>query len=106
VGKFTPFEPLEPLKLVGKAAPIGRDHPNAFDFVLGPLPGYREGCFAARSVHLIQGSSAAGKTTFGIQMLLAQKAGQSFMERDTFGKSFLVVMGDRGRVNLSEPLTV
>jgi hypothetical protein len=50
-------------------------------FILGPCSGGRDGIFAARSLHLIQGASASGKTTFALQMLRAQQEGKPFCGR-------------------------
>jgi hypothetical protein len=73
---------------------------TAFDFVLAPEPGQYEGAFALGSVHLLIGSSGAGKTTFGIQMLQAQGRGEQFLDRDTYRRQFMVVMQDRSEFEL------
>jgi hypothetical protein len=66
------------------------------DFVLGSLPGEFEGAFAAGSIHVIAGASGTGKTSIALPMLIAQRAGLPVFGRETFSKSFIAVMGDRG----------
>jgi hypothetical protein len=73
---------------------------TAFDFVLAPAPGQFEGAFALGSVHLLIGSSGAGKTTFGIQMLQAQGRGEEFLGRASYRRQFMVVMQDRSEFEL------
>jgi hypothetical protein len=79
---------------------------DPFDFVLASADGEDRGggCFAAGSVHLIQGASGTGKTTLGLQMLEAQRKGERFLGRKTFGKSYVVLMGDRGSGELIRTL--
>ena len=73
---------------------------TAFDFVLGPMPGETEGAFALGTVHLVIGSSGAGKTTFGIQMLQEQGRGHRFFDRETYNRQFLIIMQDRSEFEL------
>jgi hypothetical protein len=79
---------------------------DPFDFVLASADGEDRGggCFASGSVHLIQGASGSGKTTLGLQMLEAQRKGERFLGRQTFGKSYVVLMGDRGSGELIRTL--
>jgi hypothetical protein len=88
-------------KILLKGRPALHD---PFDFVLAPAPGEDEGCFAAEDIHLIQGASGSGKSTLAYQMLCAQAEGKPFLGRNTFGKTFLVVMRDRGRASLTRTL--
>jgi hypothetical protein len=75
------------------------------NFILGPVVGGRHGIFASKSLHLIQGASASGKTTFALQMLQAQAESRSFLERTSLGpKSYLVVWQDRGEGELRRQL--
>jgi hypothetical protein len=68
---------------------------NALDCVLAPLAGDHCGAFPLGEVSLFQGSSGSGKTTIGIDMLLAQQQYEPVFGRSTFGREFLVVMMDR-----------
>ena len=85
------------------AAPLSgeRGYPRAgvnasFDFVLGKLPGECEGAFAAGSIHVIAGPSGSGKTTLALPILIDQRARRPVFGRETYGKSFIAIMGDRG----------
>jgi hypothetical protein len=74
-------------------------------FIFGPCEGGRDGIFAARSLHLIQGASASGKTTFALQMLRAQQEGKPFCGRESiWPKDYLVVWQDRGEDELRRQL--
>ena len=76
----------------------------AYDFILGALNGERHGLFAQGSLHLIQGSSGAGKTTFGLSMLKAQFEMRDFLGREGYQKRYLVVWQDRGKHELARQL--
>jgi hypothetical protein len=78
----------------------------AFQFVLSPLPGEKknQGLMAIGSVHCIQGSSAAGKTTLGIQILTSQEKGENVFQRETFKRPYLVLMRDRSAEEMERTL--
>ncbi len=76
----------------------------AFNFVLGPLAGAVHGLFARGSIHLIQGASGAGKTTFALAMLAAQKREEIFFGRKGRGEEYLVIWQDRGKYELERQL--
>src|SRR5271156_7005801 len=65
---------------------IERAFNPAFHFILGPLGNAVHGLFARGSVHLIQGASGAGKTTFALAMLAAQKRKEIFFGRKGRGE--------------------
>ena len=73
-------------------------------FVLGPLPGDRHGLFALKSLHLIQGSSGAGKTTLALNLLRAQRMGTPYFGRPGRGRSYLVIWQDRSEGELERQL--
>jgi hypothetical protein len=77
---------------------------SSFDFVLGPANGEKHGIFAKRSVHLVQGSSGNGKTTLGLQMLYAQRRGDTFFGRQGLKRNFRVVWQDRNFSELERQL--
>lgn len=100
-------EPINrgPNMVIGKAKlSTPRIHGTAFDFVLGPQAGEKHGVFALGSLHLIQGSSGNGKTTLMLQMLRAQRAGQSCYGRQGYGMEYLVVWQDRSEKELERQL--
>lgn len=76
----------------------------AFRFVLGPLQGSKYGLFAQSSLHLVQGASGAGKTTFALAMLRAQQRKEMFFGRQGKGLDYLVVWQDRGKFELERQL--
>ncbi len=83
---------------------IERAFNPAFDFILGPLGDAVHGLFARGSLHLIQGASGAGKTTFALAMLKAQLRKETFFGRRGKGAEYLVVWQDRGKYELERQL--
>lgn len=83
---------------------IERAFNPAFNFILGPLAGAVHGLFARSSLHLIQGASGAGKTTFALAMLAAQKREEMFFGRKGRGEDYLVIWQDRGKYELERQL--
>src|ERR1700693_1296719 len=83
---------------------IERAFNPAFDFVLGPLGDAVHGLFARGSLHLIQGASGAGKTTFALAMLKAQLHKEVFFGRQGKGAEYLVIWQDRGKYELERQL--
>jgi AAA domain len=83
---------------------IERAFNPAFDFVLGPLGDAVHGLFARGSLHLIQGASGAGKTTFALTMLKAQLRKEIFFGRQGKGAEYLVIWQDRGKYELERQL--
>jgi hypothetical protein len=73
-------------------------------FVLGPLNGEPHGIFALGSLHLLQGSSGAGKTSIGLNMLKAQAEEEMYFGRQGRGRSYLVVWQDRSEDELRRQL--
>jgi hypothetical protein len=83
---------------------IERAFNPAFAFILGPLGDAIHGLFARGSLHLIQGASGAGKTTFALAMLKAQLRKETFFGRKGKGAEYLVVWQDRGKYELERQL--
>jgi len=73
-------------------------------FILGPREGELHGIFALGSLHLVQGSSGAGKTSVGLNLLRAQEKGESYFGRAGRGRSYLVVWQDRSEDELRRQL--
>lgn len=69
---------------------------TAFDFVIGPPMGSREGWFPRGDPHLIGGPSASNKSTFMTDLLETQLKGENFLGHETFGLPYLIIMADRG----------
>jgi len=73
-----------------------------YDFVFAPEDFFgtpvanREGWFARGNVHIIGGSSGAGKTSLMIPALVAQERGDRFLRHNTFKLPYLILLVDRG----------
>ena len=70
---------------------------TAFDYVVQPSEKQFEGWFPLGSPSLIGGSSGSGKTTFTLDLCVAQEMGAPFYGHGTFGRPYLVLMLDRGK---------
>ncbi len=66
------------------------------DYVISPAPGQKDGWFPLGAVSLVGGPSGGSKTTWMLQLLLAQALKVSFHGHDTYGRSYLMVGADRG----------
>lgn len=69
---------------------------NAFEYVIQPLDEHSEGWFPLGEVSLIGGSSGAGKTTWALDILEKQAAGETVLEHKTLRRSYLALLADRG----------
>jgi hypothetical protein len=70
---------------------------SAYHYVINPLDGQFDGWFPLGSPSLVGGSSGSGKTTFMLDLCVAQAAGIPFYGHSTNGRPYLVLMLDRGR---------
>ena len=66
------------------------------DFVCEPLSGEMDGWFPLGSPSLIAGSSGTNKSTLMMQLLQAQRYNEPFLGHETKGRSYLIIMLDRG----------
>jgi len=66
------------------------------DYVISPAPGQKDGWFPLGAVSLVGGPSGGSKTTWMLQLLLAQALKVPFHGHDTYGRSYLMVGADRG----------
>jgi hypothetical protein len=104
---FKRWEPAElsPKVVVGKPELAGPSTDGgSFQYLLGPRSNDKHGIFGTRRVNAIFGASAAGKTTIALQMLEAQSAKKTFLEREGAGWPYLVIWQDRGKADLEEQL--
>ena len=69
---------------------------TAFDYVLQAVDGQFDGWFPLGSPSLVGGSSGSGKTTFMLDLCVAQALRAPFYHHATFGRPYLVLMLDRG----------
>lgn len=67
-----------------------------FDYVVQAVDGQFDGWFPLGSPSLVGGSSGSGKTTFMLDLCVAQALGASFYGHETFKRPHLVLMLDRG----------
>lgn len=87
-----------PKPILGAPRLSGTPHSSsAFDSVLGAYHDAKLGAFPLGEVSLIQGGSGTGKTTLGVDMLMAQETGREYLGCATFRRSYLVLMLDRSR---------
>ena len=70
---------------------------TAFDYVVQAVDGQFDGWFPLGSPSLVGGSSGSGKTTFMLDLCVAQAMGAPFYRHGTFGRPYLVLMLDRGK---------
>lgn len=68
-----------------------------FDFVFGPEEDQKDGWFPRDSVSIVCGTSGGGKTTYLVQLILAQARRESVEGHPSFGLPFLVLQMDRGK---------
>lgn len=66
------------------------------DYVIAPALGQKDGWLPLGSVSLIGGPSGSSKTTWMLQLLIAQASKIPFYGHDTYGHSFLMLGADRG----------
>jgi hypothetical protein len=66
------------------------------DYVIAPAVGQKDGWFPLGSVSLVAGPSGGSKTTWMLQLLIAQATKIPFYGHDTYGRSFLMLGADRG----------
>ena len=66
------------------------------DYVVAPAARQEDGWFPCGAVSLVGGSSGAGKTTAIIDMLAKQAVKVPVLGHETFGRSYVVLMIDRG----------
>jgi hypothetical protein len=69
---------------------------TAFDYVIQAVDGQFDGWFPLGSPSLVGGSSGSGKTTFMLDLCVAQAMSAPFYKHSTFGRPYLVLMLDRG----------
>lgn len=69
---------------------------TAFDYVIQAVEGQFDGWFPLGSPSLVGGSSGSGKTTFMLDLCVAQAMGAPFYGHATFKRPYLVLMLDRG----------
>jgi hypothetical protein len=69
---------------------------TAFDYVIQAVDGQFDGWFPLGSPSLVGGSSGSGKTTFMLDLCVAQAMGAPFYGHSTFNRPYLVLMLDRG----------
>jgi AAA domain len=69
---------------------------TAFDYVIQAIDGQFDGWFPLGSPSLVGGSSGSGKTTFMLDLCVAQAMGAPFYKHVTFKRPYLVLMLDRG----------
>jgi hypothetical protein len=75
------------------------------DCVLAPLPGRPfSGWFQRGCVHLVAGSSGAGKTTLVLDLLVSQRRGASYLGHVGQRHDFLILFADRGANSNGETL--
>ena len=70
---------------------------TAFDYVIQAADGQFDGWFPLGSPSLVGGSSGSGKTTWMLDMCVKQAVKAPFYGHETFGRSYLVLMLDRGK---------
>jgi hypothetical protein len=70
---------------------------TAFDYVIQAADGQFDGWFPLGSPSLVGGSSGSGKTTFMLDLCVAQAMRAPFYNHATFGRPYLVMMLDRGK---------
>jgi len=70
---------------------------TAFDYVIQAVDGQFDGWFPLGSPSLVGGSSGSGKTTFMLDLCVAQEMRAPFYAHTTFGRPYLVLMLDRGK---------
>ena len=68
-----------------------------YDYVIKAAEGQFDGWFPLGSPSLVGGSSGSGKTTFMLDLCVAQASGVPFYGHSTFGRPYLVLMLDRGQ---------
>lgn len=80
--------------------PVAVTDSMAHDHVIGPLPGGRaiEGWFPLGSPSLVGGSSGTGKSTLMLDLLMSQAERLPVFGHETFGRSYMILMFDRGRL--------
>ena len=66
------------------------------DYVVQPAPGQMDGWFPLDAPSLVGGASGSAKTTWMMQLLLAQFNRETVLGHATCGRPFLVLMADRG----------
>jgi len=66
------------------------------DYVISPAPGQKDGWFPLGAVSLVGGPSGGSKTTWMLQLLIAQALKVPFYGHDTYGRTFLMLGADRG----------
>jgi len=66
------------------------------DYVIAPVPPQKDGWFPRGAVSLVGGPSGGSKTTWMLQLLIAQAIKASFYGHDTYGRSYLMLGADRG----------
>jgi hypothetical protein len=70
-----------------------------YDFVVDPAPGQTDGWFPLGAPSLLGGSSGSNKTTWMMQLLLAQTNREPFLNHTTTGRPYLILMADRGEAS-------
>jgi hypothetical protein len=66
------------------------------EYVISPAPGQKDGWFPLGAVSLVGGPSGGSKTTWMLQLLLAQAIKASLYCHDTYGRPYLMLGADRG----------
>lgn len=66
------------------------------EYVISPAPGQKDGWFPLGAVSLVGGPSGGSKTTWMLQLLLAQASKASLYGHDTYGRPYLMLGADRG----------
>jgi hypothetical protein len=66
------------------------------EYVISPAPGQKDGWFPLGAVSLVGGPSGGSKTTWMLQLLLAQALKVPFHGHDTYGRPYLMLGADRG----------
>ena len=66
------------------------------EYVISPALGQKDGWFPLGAVSLVGGPSGGSKTTWMLQLLLAQALHVPFFGHDTYGRPYLMLGADRG----------
>jgi hypothetical protein len=66
------------------------------DYVISPAPKQKDGWFPLGAVSLVGGPSGGSKTTWMLQLLLAQAIKVPFHGHNTYGRPYLMLGADRG----------
>ena len=87
-----PIKPSRELEFHLPAVEVGTHR----DYVIAPALGQKDGWFPCGAFSLVGGPSGGSKTTWMLQLLIAQENKAPLYGHNTYGRSFLMLGADRG----------